>query len=280
MNELTIKRNDTIKLNSPELAKATDEIFAIYGKAGAEVDALRAKANRKKDEIGREVAKILGRVSTAEAYKVDGFKSVEDYAQKVLDMPKATAYALAAYGRAINDPKANKRLLEMSPFNFDAVKSLGLPAINAALESGEISPDMTQKELKEYRDAHKPESGKAKILPRFNVTDLYSGKGYENALENDMDEAMRGVYGDIEIIKLPKMGGENAPEIRKLYLTPNAPIILHFFKVNEKSTKAVKASARDLAAARKMGELGMTAAAINDILGTTFTDIDIQNMTK
>lgn len=280
MNELTIKRNDTIKLNSPELAKATDEIFAIYGKAGAEVDALRAKANRKKDEIGREVAKILGRVSTAEAYKMDGFKSVEDYAQKVLDMPKATAYALAAYGRAINDPKASKKLLEMSPFNFDAVKSLGLPAINAALESGEISPDMTQKELKEYRDAHKPESGKAKILPRFNVTDLYSGKGYENALESDMDEAMRGVYGDIEIIKLPKAEGENAPEIRKLYLTPNAPIIMHFFKVNEKSTKAVKASARDLAAARKMGELGMSAAAINDILGTTFTDADIQNMTK
>lgn len=280
MNELTIKRNDTIKLNSPELAKATDEIFAIYGKAGEEVDALRAKANRKKDEIGREVAKILGRVSTAEAYKVDGFKSVEDYAQKVLDMPKATAYALAAYGRAINDPKANKKLLEMSPFNFDAIKSLGIPAINAALESGEIDPDMTQKELKEYRNAHKPESGKAKILPRFNVTDLYSGKGYDNALESDMDEAMRGVYGDIEIIKLPKAEGENAPEIRKLYLTPKAPIILHFFKVNEKSNKAVKESARDLAAARKMGELGMSAAAINDILGTTFTDADIKNMTK
>lgn len=280
MNELTIKRNTEIKLNSPELAKATDEIFAIYGKAGAEVDALRAKANRKKDEIGREVAKILGRVSTAEAYKVDGFKSVEDYAQKVLDMPKATAYALAAYGRAINDPKANKKLLEMSPFNFDAIKSLGLPAINAALENNEISPDMTQKELKEYRDAHKPESGKAKILPRFNVTDFYSGKGYENALENDMDEAMRGVYGDIEIIKLPKVEGENAPEIRKLYITPKAPIILHFFKVSEKSTKAVKASARDLAAARKMGELGMSAVAINDILGTAFTDIDIQNMLK
>lgn len=280
MNELTIKRNNEIKLNSPELAKATDEIFAIYGKAGAEVDALRAKANRKKDEIGREVAKILGRVSTAEAYKVDGFKSVEDYAQKVLDMPKATAYALAAYGRAINDPKANKKLLEMSPFNFDAIKSLGLPAINAALDSGEISPDMTQTELKEYRDAHKPESGKAKVLPRFNVMDLYSGKGYENALESDMDEAMRGVYGDIEIVKLPKMEGDDAPDIRKLYLTSKTPIILHFFKISEKSTKAVKASARDLAAARKMGELGMSAAAINDILGTAFTDTDIQNMLK
>lgn len=280
MNELTIKRNAEIKLNSPELVKATDEILAIMGKASAEVDTLRAKAERKRDDTGRAVARILGRVSSNEAYKVDGFKSVEDYAQKVLDMPKATAYALAAYGRAINDPKANPKLLEMSPFNFDAVKSLGLPAINAALESGEISPDMTQKELKEYRDAHKPESSKAKVLPRFNVTDLYSGKGYENALEGDMDEAMRGVYGDIEIIKLPKLEGDNAPEIRKLYLTPNAPIVLHFFKVNEKSTKAVKATARDLAAARKMGELGMSAAAINDILGTTFTDADIQNMTK
>lgn len=280
MNELTIKRNAEIKLNSPELAKATDEILAIMGKASAEVDTLRAKAERKRDDTGRAVARILGRISTAEAYKVDGFKSVEDYAQKVLDMPKATAYALAAYGRAINDPEANPKLLEMSPFNFDAIKSLGLPAINAAIESGEISADMTQKELKEYRDAHKPESGKAKVLPRFNVTDLYSGKGYENALESDMDEAMRGVYGDIEIIKLPKVEGENAPEIRKLYLTPNAPIVLHFFKVNEKSTKAVKTSARDLAAARKMGELGMTAAAINDILGTTFSDADIKNMTK
>ena len=156
MNELTIKRNTEIKLNSPELAKATDEILAIMGKASAEVDTLRAKAERKRDDTGRAVARILGKISTAEAYKVDGFKSVEDYAQKVLDMPKATAYALAAYGRAINDPKANPKLLEMSPFNFDAVKSLGLPAINAALEAGEISADMTQKELKEYRDAHKP----------------------------------------------------------------------------------------------------------------------------
>ena len=91
---------------------------------------------------------------------------------------------------------------------------------------------------------------------------------------------MRGVYGDIEIIKLPKVEGENAPEIRKLYLTSNTPIVLHFFKINEKSTKAVKASARDLAAARKMGELGMTAAAINDILGTVFSDADIKNMIK
>lgn len=280
MNELTIKRNDSIKLNSPELAKATDEIFAIYGKAGAEVDALRAKANRKKDEIGREVAKILGRVSTAEAYKVDGFKSVEDYAQKVLDMPKATAYALAAYGRAINDPKASKKLLEMSPFNFDAIKSLGLPAINAALDSNEISPDMTQKELKEYRDAHKPESTKAKILPRFNVSDLYTGKPYQNVLEGDIDEVMRQVYGDVEIIKLPKVEGEDAPDIRKLYLTPKAPIVLHFFKVNEKSTKAAKVTAHDLEVARKMGELGMSATAINGILGTTFTEIDIQNMLK
>ena len=280
MNELTIKRNTEIKLNSPELAKATDEILAIMGKASAEVDTLRAKAERKRDDTGRAVARILGKISTAEAYKVDGFKSVEDYAQKVLDMPKATAYALAAYGRAINDPKANPKLLEMSPFNFDAVKSLGLPAINAALEAGEISADMTQKELKEYRDAHKPENTTAKVLPRFNVIDLYTGKGYENALEGDMDEAMRGVYGDIEIIKLPKVEGENAPEIRKLYLTSNTPIVLHFFKINEKSTKAVKASARDLAAARKMGELGMTAAAINDILGTVFSDADIKNMIK
>ena len=112
------------------------------------------------------------------------------------------------------------------------------------------------------------------------MTDLYFGNMYTGITEQDADETVRSVYGDIEIIKLPSVDGENAPAIRKLYITPNHPIILYFFKFDEKSSKAATAKADNMAKARRMAEHGIEADEINDILGTSFTPADIANMFK
>ena len=95
-----------------------------------------------------------------------------------------------------------------------------------------------------------------------------------------MDESIKSVYGDIEIVKLPAVDGEDAPVLRKLYITFDKAIILHFFKYDEKSTKAATAKADNISKARRMAEHGLEADEINDILGTSYTPADIANLLK
>ena len=107
-----------------------------------------------------------------------------------------------------------------------------------------------------------------------------TGKTYSGITEVEVDDSIRQVYGDIEIVKLPAVDGDNAPSLRKLYITPDSAIIMHFFKFDEKTTKEATAKADNMNKARRMAEHGLEADEINEILGTTFTPADIANLLK
>lgn len=281
MSELVIIRKEGLTLKSPELNKATDAIVARFDKYRAETAGLIGKVNKATESAGRDIGKLLASVESSGCYKVDGFTTVPKYAEAVLGMPVSTASALLRYGAMLNDKDMPDEIKALPWSNYDAVKSAGKEALIEGVKNGEINANSTQKELKAYAakvNADKPK--KAKVLPRFNVTDLYSGKTFPASTESDIDEAMRGVYGDIEIVKLPAVEGDNAPILRKLYITSDKAIIMHFFKYDEKSTKAATAKADNMAKARRMAEHGLEADEINDILGTSFTHADIENMLK
>ena len=280
MSELVIIRKDGIVLKSPELNAKTDAIVARFDKYRTETAGLISKANKAYESVGRDIGKLLAEVESSGCYKVDGFTTVPKYAEAVLGMPTSTASALLRYGAMLNDKDYPDDVKALPWSNYDAVKSAGKEEIIKGFESGEISANSTQRELKEYAakvNAEKPK--KAKVLPRFNVTNLYSGKSYTGITEAEVDDTLRDVYGDIEIVKLPSVDGDGAPTLRKLYIAPDSAIIMHFFRYDEKSTKAATAKADNMAKARKMAEHGLSADDINAILGTSFTKDDIKNLT-
>lgn len=281
MSELVIIRKEGITLKSPELNKATDAIVARFDKYRAETSGLLGKVNKATESAGRDIGKLLAEVESSGCYKVDGFSTVPKYAEAVLGMPVSTASALLRYGAMLNDKDMPEVIKALPWSNYDAVKSAGKAEIIKGVESGEITAESTQKDLKAFAakvNAAKPK--KSKVLPKYNVADLYSGKTFAAVLEADMDESIRTVYGDIEIVKLPAVEGENAPTLRKLYIASDKAIILHFFKYDEKSTKAATAKADNIAKARKMALSGMYLEDINDILGTNYSVADLENMLK
>lgn len=281
MSELVIIRKEGLTLKSPELKKATDAIVARFDKYRSETAGLIGKVNKATESAGRDIGKLLADVESSGCYKVDGFTTVPKYAEAVLGMPVSTASALLRYGAMLNDPDMPDEIKALPWSNYDAVKSAGKQALIDGVKSGEINASSTQRELKDYAakvNADKPK--KPKVLPRWNVCNLYTGKTYSGITEPEVDESLRQVYGDIEIVKLPAVDGENAPALRKLYIAPDSAIIMHFFKYDEKSTKANTAKADNMAKARRMAEHGLEADEINDILGTSFTPADIENMLK
>lgn len=281
MSEIVIIRKEGLTLKSPELNKATDAIVARFDKYRAETAGLLGKVNKATESAGRDIGKLLAEVESSGCYKVDGFTTVPKYAEAVLGMPVSTASALLRYGSMLNDKDMPEVVKALPWSNYDAVKSAGKEAIIKGVESGEITANSTQKDLKAFAakvNADKPK--KSKVLPKFNVVDLYSGKSFNGVLEADMDDSIKSVYGDVETVKLPAVEGEEAPALRKLYITSDKAIILHFFKVNEKSTKTATAKSDNIAKARRMAEHGLEADEINDILGTSFTTADIANLLK
>lgn len=280
MSELVIIRKEGLVLKSPELNAKTDAIVARFDKYRVETAGLLGKVNKATESAGRDIGKLLAEVESSGCYKVDGFTTVPKYAEAVLGMPTSTASALLRYGAMLNDKDMPEAIKALPWSNYDAVKSAGKQALIDGVKSGEIGANSTQRELREFAakvNAAKPK--KPKVLPRFNVTNLYSGKSYIGITEAEVDDSLRQVYGDIEIVKLPSVDGEGSPVLRKLYIAPDSAIIMHFFKYDEKSTKAVTAKADNMAKARKMAEHGLSADDINAILGTSYTQDDIKNMT-
>lgn len=126
------------------LLTATHEIVAIYRET-MEYAAAQSTA----------IAKVLGKVASEKSYEADGFKSVADYAAETFHMSRSTAYAYAKAGSMYNDETAPKALHETSYSKLAAISALPAENVKAAFESGELTPEMSQAEFKDYAAQHK-----------------------------------------------------------------------------------------------------------------------------
>lgn len=137
------------KFANEHLQKATDRILSIY-----------VNAAKYADEKNQEIAKILGEVLVKKSYTDDGFKSVADYAKTIFGINYQNAYALANAGKVYNDPKAPIELKKFSPSKLAAIAAVDETVVLKSIESGEITSNTTQKELKEYATSHSTKEDK------------------------------------------------------------------------------------------------------------------------
>lgn len=146
-----------------------------------------------------EIAKILGRIKTEKAYEEDGFKSVQEFAEKTFGIAKASAYQLAAVGERFYNAESNetKAIAErFTPANLAELKGLTDEQINKAIEDGTISSASTQKQLREAAKTINP-TAKPVILEKTYdgwYILVHEGKVISDSFENRVLEA---VYDDI-----------------------------------------------------------------------------------
>lgn len=242
MKELIPHINPTefkkVDFKDERLAKATQRITAIYNDAA-----------KYADTKNREIAKILGDVADKKAYEADGFKSVADYASTVFGIARQNAYALANAGKVYNDKSAHPELQAMSPSKLAELAAVDTKAVNAALESGEITHDTTQKALREFADKAKStkETEKPIVLDTFTARPCVPMMTEEQAdtfstakTLDDWDDYFMGHVSSVspdspvEIIKLPK--GKTDPNVskatvnRRLYFNRGFSIVVEFYK--------------------------------------------------
>lgn len=141
-----------IVANDTEKAKGVERFFSFksaqlnaYSKQIAELGEKVASANV-------ELARILGKVSDEGCYKLDGFKSVAEYAEKTFGIKRSNAYQLAKVGsRFINaSSDTAKKVSAMLPVSCLAeIAGMTDEEIQTGIDNGVIETKSTQKDLRE-----------------------------------------------------------------------------------------------------------------------------------
>lgn len=255
MNELITTATMAItdrKFKDERLTKATQRIAAIYS------DAVKYA-----DTKNREVASILADIKVKKAYEKDGYKSVAEYASDVFGIARQNAYALASAGEIYNNPKTHPELKKMSPSKLAEVSKLNADnadVLRKALDEGKITAETTQKDLRDFVKAQKPEKeAKPEVLDKYIVAidGVYPDciRPYENefrepAILPDWEEFFKaaldstGPMRPIEVIKLPKAApitdiDGKATILRYLYTCDTFSMVVEYTKplINQAAKK-------------------------------------------
>ena len=127
----------------------------------------------------------MGRVLDTQCYKEDGFKSVADFAYQTFGINENYAYQLAKVGNRFYNAESETAekvvsLLGGKVGNLAEIASMSDEDIVAAIDSGDISAETTQKDLRNIATAAKPQ--KVKTEKRCNLTyvvsEMSTGKIY------------------------------------------------------------------------------------------------------
>ena len=124
-----------------------------------------------------DIAAILADVDARKLYVDDGFASTQEYAHTTFGMQKSLAYALIDVGRNYTRPiisangktighcsnllppadqsKQDAPLVDFTTGQLSRISSLGRETIRSLIESGELTPQMTYKQLDALVKAHK-----------------------------------------------------------------------------------------------------------------------------
>lgn len=245
--------NPQTAFKSQALQDCTERISKIY-----------TNAYRYAEEKNREIAVILAEIQKDRLYLEDGFKSVADYAEQTFGLKKTNAHMLANAGRVYMSDNVNPALKEFSPSKVAELTSLQPEDVNKALETGRISKDSTQKELRDFAtetkaghetritidSVEKPIDFKytchLHTLDEFLVGELsLPDTATLEEYEEQIVRTMRKRYLEsVEAINLPRAKkseeSKKATVIRKLFLCDSCSLVVSFEKYVEKAKKAKK----------------------------------------
>ena len=153
-----------ITTNSPATFNFKSAALNAYSRQIADIGATMATKNI-------EIAKILGKIMTEEAYKEDGFQSVQDYAEQTFGIKKSSAYQLANVGRRFynsDDATAKHVAAMIPPANLAELKNMTNEDIEKEIKAGNIPPETTQKQLRDV-------AAKYKDVKEATVVKTYDG---------------------------------------------------------------------------------------------------------
>lgn len=163
MNDLMLHPNTAIK--SPALKAAQDKLLK-----------LAAAAENSKRGICIELTKI----ETGKLYEADGFKSLAEYGETI-GLDKSLTHKLENAGRVyLSDKPATKALAASLDWSKAAMlASEDADKVEAAAAAGELKPDMSAKEVKDWKAAQVvKKGGKEKVVPTWHIMGAsYTGKG-------------------------------------------------------------------------------------------------------
>lgn len=196
-----------------ELAQATKELEAINLKGAKLFNSTKEQVNA----LNIEKAKVYGRILDTACYKEDGFKSLQEYAEKVFGDKKASAYSLATVGnRFLNKelPEAIKpvinAIVDNGVFNASELASMTNEQLEDAIKSEKLSVNGTQKQFRELATSVKP----AKVINEkycsFNavIVNMVEGKSEsidKNKLPLDNADILKAIGFDGSVDKIVKL---------------------------------------------------------------------------
>lgn len=189
--ELAIRTD--IHFKSPDLEKATQEILAEQVKAKSSIE----DCQKAIDDFKRKCAVIFRRVEEKKSWKVDGFKSLAEYAEAInFPWGKSMAHKFENAGRLMEskDKTVSEFAESTNITNLTELASADPKAVAEAIKNGDLKPDMTVKEVKEWKKNNT--ESKPKIEKRMDYKGaIYTtnSKGikaepinYANALKDEL----------------------------------------------------------------------------------------------
>lgn len=165
-NAIQIRKVDTFK------SKALNEATAIMFDANNKMCAAAASAE---DAIGKGrkiIAATLATVERGKLYKEDGFENLAAYGAAIGLEDKSTVHKLENAGRLlISEDEAVKAFAQTVDWSKLAIlSSASETALKEGIDSGELTEDKTQREVKEWKAAANAKAAKEKIVPTWKIT--------------------------------------------------------------------------------------------------------------
>lgn len=153
-----------------ELIQRAPATFAFQDKKLNEISERIAEIGTGLANSRIELAKALGEISRDKLYTQDGFKSVADYAEQTFGIKRANAYQLAKVGERFylsDTDTARTAAAMLSPSCLAELTTLSDEEIEDAIQSGDISEDSTQAELRSIKT--KANEGKETVLKNHHI---------------------------------------------------------------------------------------------------------------
>ena len=227
METKAIAINQTMPtFKSKELNKATQVIF----------DAVNV-FNTTASETRKVVAVQLSRIENGKLYKDDGCKSLAEYGERI-GLDKSLTHKLENAGRLLDSKTAQVKNLasDMDYSKLSILASVDEKELAAAVDKGEIKPTMSQREVKDWKDAHLAKTAKPKVLAQYEVN-LRLPKGDSKHYDAVALEAVEELDG-LQKVGNVKFDGEHVPTA--VYINPETyeTVVMTYEKVVTKPTKA------------------------------------------
>ena len=278
-----------VKIKNPALRTIYQNLERRYAADRAKVEELGNAAGDVVRDYNVYLADSLLSLGTGEHGDLDPkvyeYKTMGEFAA-ACGIQRTAAYRLMAWGRMLRNEAYCDACKKLSWSMFAEIAGMPPKMVNEAFQTGELSLSKTQKQLREWRDAHTLHSGKPEVVTLLNVLYL-NAHGELIALDRDpMTEEDFYKVGEsfkadgCEYIKLPsitlEVGGKKLKHRRFLIIRADGHS-LYYGRPVVKSEIPVPTSSEALAVKlyAELAKAGMGEELARTIVGKQYPGVDI-----